>query len=86
MPGRSFPGGKDSPVFLTRKGNQLRYFSFPSSAWERTAAKLRFAAPYPARKGKREAELRDLRSQAELGNEGLHTFLPSSLTPVPAVS
>jgi squalene-hopene/tetraprenyl-beta-curcumene cyclase len=38
--------------------------SFPSSAWERTAAKLRFATSTS-----REAELPDLRSQAELGNE-----------------
>src|SRR5690349_16437664 len=38
--------------------------SFPSSAWERTVAKLRFASH-----ADREAELPDLRSQAELGNE-----------------
>src|SRR5713101_3597454 len=38
--------------------------SFPSSAWERAAEKLRFES----RPG-REAELRDWRSQAELGNE-----------------
>ena len=41
--------------------------SFPSSAWERTSAKLRFASRSGAG---REAELRGRRSQAELGNEG----------------
>jgi squalene-hopene/tetraprenyl-beta-curcumene cyclase len=38
--------------------------SFPSSTWERTSAKLRLASD-----SSREAELPDLRSQAELGNE-----------------
>src|SRR5262249_41434025 len=40
--------------------------SFPSSAWERKGAKLCFAAVTCAGC---EAELRDVRSQAELGNE-----------------
>ncbi|HTU20930.1 MAG TPA: beta-ketoacyl synthase N-terminal-like domain-containing protein, partial [Gemmataceae bacterium] len=43
------------------------FFSFPSRAWERTDAKLCFATRPPAG---REAELPDVRSQAELGNEG----------------
>src|SRR5262249_49423358 len=42
--------------------------SFPSSAWERQGAKLRFAAASCRGTGL-EAELRDVRSQAELGNE-----------------
>src|SRR6185312_12843100 len=46
---------------------ELADFSFPSSAWERPIAKLCFAAC--CCEG-REAELPDLRSQAELGNEG----------------
>ncbi len=41
--------------------------SFPSSAWERTSAKLRFASGSSTG---REAELRGRRSQALLGNEG----------------
>src|SRR5262249_24900802 len=42
--------------------------SFPSSAWERVGEKLRFESMLG-----REAELRDRRSQAELGNEGYRT-------------
>src|SRR5437660_1334389 len=47
--------------------------SFPRSAWERKGEKLRFsdrtAGPGPMPLS-REAELRDVRSQAELGHEG----------------
>src|SRR5258707_8967224 len=45
--------------------------SFPSSAWEHTAAKLRFASGNASGVApSREAELPDVRTQAELGNEG----------------
>src|SRR5262249_10364550 len=48
----------------------LVVLSFPSSAWERRAAKLCFASQHrEAGRSNREAELRDVRSQAELGNE-----------------
>ncbi len=56
----SVPGGDPFLSFLSS-------LSFPSSAWERTSAKLRFAS---LRGTGREAELRGRRSQAELGNEG----------------
>src|SRR5438094_798875 len=66
-PGPS-PTTKIRPRLLMRSptGARSRFVSFPSSAWERGVAKLCFASGYC-----REAELPDLHSQAELGNEGL---------------
>src|SRR5204862_2661021 len=47
--------------------------SFPSSAWERTSAKLRFASPRDdavfIRSLHGKQSFQDVRSQAELGNE-----------------
>jgi hypothetical protein len=55
----------------------LSLTSFPSSAWERTAAKLCFASPWQRLHADREAELRTTGSQAELGNQSL---LPTQKT------
>ena len=52
--------------------------SFPSSAWERTSAKLRSASRSSTGL---EAELRGWRSQAELGNEGREGEGAQSLLP-----
>ena len=56
------PAASSSPPGLS-----LRRPSFPSSAWERTVAKLRFAIPRGSRTGS--GASRHVRSQAELGNE-----------------
>src|SRR6476660_9012508 len=49
--------------------------SFPSSAWERASAKLRFASPRDdvvfIRRPHGKQSFPDMRSQAELGNEAL---------------
>ena len=67
-------GGEPSCPFCTPKTvDRAAPPSFPSSAWERRVSKLRFERWQPSSSNANskliEAELRDVRSQAELGNE-----------------